>query len=262
MQSKTPLVSIITVVWNGEKFIERTIKSVINQTYSAIEYIIIDGGSQDKTLDIIKKYEKNISCWISEPDKGIFDAMNKGLRRAKGKYVWIISGAGDEIYDPTTLSKIFKLNNDGDVYYGDLMYVNNEGKEVGFPRARPPENLSWKGMGTANVAWIESLIIKKSLVDEFKLSFPVSSDVDWIINALKKSNKMVNTRLILSKFLIGGNSTKKRLESYMERYLILNEHFGTINNLINHLYMVAHFLIYHPSRLLTRVGLLKCPIRK
>ena len=87
--NKKPLVSIITVVFNGEKYLEQTIKSVINQTYKNIEYLIIDGGSSDGTLDIVKKYEKQLSNWISEPDKGLYDAMNKGIKRAKGEIIGI-----------------------------------------------------------------------------------------------------------------------------------------------------------------------------
>ena len=89
-----PLITIITVAYNAVKDIENTILSVLNQTYPNIEYIIIDGGSTDGTLDIIKKYEDKISYWVSEPDKGIYDAMNKGTLKATG--VWLnFMNAGD-----------------------------------------------------------------------------------------------------------------------------------------------------------------------
>ena len=92
-----PLITIITVAYNAVKDIENTILSVLNQTYPNIEYIIIDGGSTDGTLDIIKKYEDKISYWVSEPDKGIYDAMNKGIVKANGDYLFFL-GADDKEY--------------------------------------------------------------------------------------------------------------------------------------------------------------------
>ena len=99
--------SIVTVVFNGENYLERTIKSIVNQTYKNVEYIIIDGNSKDGTLAIIDKYKENISYWISEPDKGIYDAMNKSLDLITGDFVWFIN-AGDEIHDNKTIENLIK----------------------------------------------------------------------------------------------------------------------------------------------------------
>src|SRR4051812_41105410 len=98
MDDKLPLISVITVVYNGAATLERTIKSVLKQTYKNIQYIIIDGRSNDGTIDIIKKYEKYISYWVSEPDKGIYDAMNKGVAAATGTLVGILNS--DDYYVP------------------------------------------------------------------------------------------------------------------------------------------------------------------
>src|SRR5258705_5340519 len=99
----TPLVSIITIVYNGEKYIEDSIRSVINQSYKNIEYIIIDGGSSDNTVSIIKKYEKQIAFWISEKDKGISDAFNKGIAKATGEIIGILNS--DDWYERDTVAK-------------------------------------------------------------------------------------------------------------------------------------------------------------
>ena len=122
-----PLISIITVVYNGEKYLEETIKSAINQSYSNIEYIIIDGGSTDGTIDIIKKYEDKIDYWVSEKDEGISDAFNKGLKVSLGEYIQILN-AGDFLIDDNILDKIapnLLLNEDVVAYQSRTDTGNN-----------------------------------------------------------------------------------------------------------------------------------------
>ena len=122
------LISIITVCLNSDRYIEDAIKSVINQTYNNIEYIIVDGGSTDGTLDIIRKYESAIDYWKSESDRGIYDAMNKGVSLATGDIVGILNS--DDWYHPQAVEQIVKAlreNPQADVIYGDLLYVRQEG---------------------------------------------------------------------------------------------------------------------------------------
>lgn len=116
--STKKIVSIITVVYNGVSTLEKTIQSVVNQTYENVEYIIIDGGSTDGTLDIIKKYEDKINYWVSEEDKGIYDAMNKGIKVAKGDWIYFL-GADDILYD--VLHKVIdNLDSSKSAIYGDV----------------------------------------------------------------------------------------------------------------------------------------------
>lgn len=113
-----PIISIITVSFNAEKTIRKTIESVINQTYKNIEYIIIDGESKDNTVNIIKEFNKNINYWCSEKDHGIYDAMNKGLKIANGDFV-IFLGADDIFFSDTTLEDIIEKLDEKYVCYGD-----------------------------------------------------------------------------------------------------------------------------------------------
>ena len=106
--NKLPMVTIITAVFNGERFIEQTILSVINQTYGNIEYIVIDGGSTDSTVDIIKKYEKHISYWVSEKDDGISDAFNKGIIASRGTYI-NFQGDGDGFVANDAVEKMMEF---------------------------------------------------------------------------------------------------------------------------------------------------------
>lgn len=124
-------ISIVTVSYNAAKTIEQTISSVVNQTYKNIEYIIIDGGSTDGTIDVIKKYEDRISYWVSEPDKGIYDAMNKGTRAATGDYIQFI-GADDCLVDETVIDMVAKdiIATKADIYsYGVLLVDEGSKKE-------------------------------------------------------------------------------------------------------------------------------------
>lgn len=130
MNSQETLVSIITVVYNGNKTLEQTIQSVINQSYTNIEYIIIDGGSTDGTIEIIKKYEDNISFWISEPDKGLYHAMNKGIEYSNGTIIGIINS--DDWFEPDAVKIIvenYKNNPDKKIFHGDRYDVFEDGSK-------------------------------------------------------------------------------------------------------------------------------------
>jgi len=239
-----PTLSIITVVFNNYNNLERTIKSVINQTYKKIEYIIVDGGSNDGTLDIIKKFDTQISKWISESDKGIYDAMNKGINIAAGDYLWFLN-AGDEIYSNETVEKIFSSANDADVYYGDTELIDDAGNSFGSRKLKkPPENLSWKNMIDGMVITHQSIIVKKSISPLYDMKYKYVADIDWLVRVLKKSDKIVNTKIFISKFLIGGYSRKNTISSLFERFKVLSKYFNPILLFLNHVKLFFVFLAH------------------
>jgi glycosyltransferase involved in cell wall biosynthesis len=123
-----PLVSIITIVYNGVHHLEQTIRSVLDQSYPNIEYIVIDGGSKDGSVELIKKYAEKLAYWISEPDKGVSDAFNKGIKQAKGELIGLINA--DDWYEPDTVQQVVNNIGDADVAYGDMTYWKEGRKDM------------------------------------------------------------------------------------------------------------------------------------
>lgn len=246
MQS-SPKISIITVVFNGVSFIERTVQSVLGQSYSNIEYIIIDGVSTDGTLTILNQYISKIAILISEKDKGIYDAMNKGLKAATGDYVLFLN-AGDELFDIETLTKVFSKSTNADVYYGNTDVVNTEGKTLGDRRLIPPPQLNWKSLKYGMCVSHQSFIAKRLLCDFYNLDYKISADIDWVINVLKQSDKIVNTEMYISKFLAGGTSNKRRKRALKERFSIMVKHYGFLQTVWNHMYIVLRYPIHKLTR--------------
>lgn len=242
-----PKISVITVVYNAAVLLESTIKSVLAQTYSNIEYILIDGGSTDGTMEIIKKYHQQIALTLSEKDNGIYDAMNKGLKKASGDFVLFLN-AGDELFSNDTIEKIFSGSEDADVYYGNTAIVNKSGIVVGDRRLSPPEKLNWKSLRFGMCVSHQSFIARRLLCDFYNTNYKVSADIDWVINVLKQSEKTVNTRLYISKFLEGGVSNKRRKKALLERFKIMVKHYGFFQTIINHLVI----LLRYPFHILTK----------
>ncbi|NOQ29775.1 MAG: glycosyltransferase [Helicobacteraceae bacterium] len=173
-----PLISIITVVFNGKKFLERTIKSVLSQTHPNIEYIIIDGGSTDGTVDIIKKYDKSISYWVSEKDNGIYDAMNKGLKVATGKYIGILNA--DDYYAPNavelSLEKLAETNTDYSV--AKVQFFNS--KVVATPIFPLKKSFIYQEMMYPHIgAFISKVAYEK--VGLFDTSYKIAGDFDMAL---------------------------------------------------------------------------------
>jgi glycosyltransferase involved in cell wall biosynthesis len=238
MSQHLPKVSIITVCFNAEEYLERTIQSIVAQTYPHIEYLIIDGQSKDNTLDIVKKYEAHVDQWISEPDKGLYDAMNKGMQLATGDFVWFMN-AGDEIRTPETLANMFAKETDGDVYYGETEFLDLERKPLGIrSKATPhklPEQLHWRDMQQGMVVCHQSILVRRSIAEPYNYEqHPYSADIDWVIKALKQSKKTVNTHQIVAIYLQGGFSRKHLKASLKDRYQILKKHYGWFTTVKNH----------------------------
>jgi len=238
-----PKLTIITIVYNNVRDIERTLNSVINQTYKKIEYIIIDGKSTDGTLDIVEKYSSQISKIVSEPDKGIYDAMNKGLALATGDYV-LFMNSGDEIYDEHTVQEVFDSSPGADIYYGETEMYNDNWESLGRRRHEAPEQFDWTSFKYGMNISHQAIYIRKSILTPYDLKYKYSSDIDWIIKAAKKSSNIVNVHRYVAKYLVGGMSKKKHRESLKERFQIFTKYYGLVPNIFNHVIIAGNLLFY------------------
>jgi glycosyltransferase involved in cell wall biosynthesis len=222
--TKELTINIITVVYNGIDFIEATIKSVINQTYPNINYIIIDGGSSDGTVEIIKKYEHKLHYWISEPDKGIYDAMNKALSLITEGYIWFIN-AGDQINDENTTQTIV---NSGiyDIYYGKISLIHKD--QTIIKTLSVPSKLHWYNFRRGMPISHQAIIVHKKIADLYNLDFKCIADSDWIIKAFKKTNSITYVDIVFSKYMIEGFSDTNFKKCWAERFKLMKIHYGQL----------------------------------
>jgi len=233
MTAGQPILSVITVVYNNVSDIERTLLSVLNQTYQNIEYIVIDGASTDGTLDVINKYDNRIARIISEKDKGIYDAMNKGLKMASGNYVIFIN-SGDEFFDTETVAAVFASADDADIYYGETEMINAAGQSLGQRRHKAPRKFTWRGFKYGMSISHQAIYIKRSIIEPYDSRYQMSADIDWILRAAKKAKSIVNVNRYVAKYLVGGMSKTKHRISLTERFNIMKEYYGLLPTMFNH----------------------------
>lgn len=240
----SPTLTVITVVYNNVRDIERTLLSVINQTYPHIEYIVIDGASADGTTDVIRRYSDQLAQFVSEPDNGIYDAMNKGLALATGDYV-LFMNSGDEIYSTDTVSEVFASAPNADIYYGETEMFDARWQSLGLRRHAVPDRFDWKSFRYGMNISHQAIYIRRSLTMPYDLRYRLSADIDWVIRAAKAAKTTVNTKRIVAKYLVGGMSKQRHWQSLKERFLIFSKHYGWGINVINHVVIAFRLAGYY-----------------
>lgn len=205
-----PKVSVVTVVFNGEMHLEATIRSVLGQDYPHLEYIVIDGGSTDGTLEIVRKYADRISCWRSEKDEGIYDAMNKGLRLATGAWINFMN-AGDQFHSSDTLTKIFSVPTGGNtVIYGGVEIRYPDFKRIEQPGT--PARL-WQGMQFSHQsAFVEAGYHREH---SFNIANRIAADLEFFYHAYLAGAGFLKTEQIVSSVLTGGLSEGNRVRTIL-----------------------------------------------
>ncbi len=221
-----PLVSIVTVVFNGDTYLQNTISSVANQTYSNIEYIIIDGGSTDNTIEIIKANTKYISNWVSEPDKGLYDAMNKGIKRAKGELIGIINS--DDWYEPNAVEVVVEAylsNRDKKIFHSDRYDVYPKGERKKFPFNPSVFKFKFLAM-TYNHP---SMFVASVLYDDYNYNtnLKVCSDYQFVLTSfLKDRNQFAYIKKATVNFRLGGLSGQIPLNKLLKELYLARRNAG------------------------------------
>ena len=240
-------VTIITVVLNGELFLERAIKSVISQRYDDIEYIIIDGKSVDKTLDIIRKYKRNITTWISEKDNGVYDAMNKGIRLSKGDIVYFLNH-DDFLIDENAIGDIVKRFEDNTVMvYGNIIQYNpNKDKDI-IVYGKVTMNNIKDGTHPSH----QAVFIRKYALESFNTRYHISADYDLLCKLYKKyEQNIVYIDRIIARFNHTGISAEY-VPRFKDNAKIILEQFG----LLRYIMYQRYILRYYRNILLKKSGL-------
>lgn len=193
-------ITVITVVFNAVNTIERTIRSVLDQDYCGLEYIIIDGGSTDGTVDIIKKYESKINYWISEPDNGIYDAMNKGLEKATGEWVHFLNA--DDSFAFETLKRIsfYMKNTDADILHGSIFNV--DGKQIYLRDTLPFDSIGWN-MPICH----QAIFMKNNSKMHFDTDYRLAADYKLLVDRYMAGSKIQYVPCVVAYYNINGSST-------------------------------------------------------
>lgn len=239
-----PLFSIITVTYNAGATIAYTMDSVAAQTFSDYEHIIIDGASADSTVEQAKALSTQRTAIISEPDKGIYDAMNKGMAVAKGKYL-IFLNAGDAFHSNHTLARIADTINDNDypgIVYGQTVIVDSSRNYVGPRHLTAPEKLTYQSFAEGMTVCHQAFIALARIAPMYDLRYRYSADYDWCVQCLQHSRKNVYIPDVLIDYLNVGQTTIHHRRSLWERFRIMCFYYGTARTIRKHIGFIPRYL--------------------
>ena len=259
-QPRLPLITVATVTYNAESTLPCTLESVASQTYPHIEHLIVDGCSKDQTMEQIHRYvdantgkaQPHDIHVVREPDKGLYDAMNKALEQAAGDYI-VFLNAGDRLHSPDTLQKAFAplagLSPLPAIVYGETDLVDAEGRFVRHRRLQAPERLTWKDFRWGMLVCHQSFYVRTDLARQtpYDLAYRFSADYDWCLRLLEQADRkgltVRNSHLVLTDYLCEGLTTQNHKASLGERFRIMARHFGWAATVGRHLWFVLRAVL-------------------
>ena len=238
-----PLFSIITITFNAATTLPPTLRSVGEQTFTNYEYIVVDGASRDNTVALVEASQLPVRM-VSEPDKGLYDAMNKGLKMAAGEYL-IFLNAGDSFHTPDTLQRVAEAigNNRPGVVYGETAIVDANRNFLMMRRLRAPESLSWRSFANGMLVCHQAFIARRDIAPQYDLKYRYSADVDWCIRCMKQTDELLNTHLTLIDYLNEGETTRHHRASLKERFAVMCHHYGTLPTVLRHIGFALRYAI-------------------
>ena len=241
LKDNPPRVSIITVVFNNGELIERCISSVLSQSYDNIEYIVVDGGSTDGTIDVISKYKHAIDHLISEPDDGIYDAMNKGLQRASGDYIAFLNSDDYYLSDAVDASIRHIREHDLDLSYAGFVYADQNEQVVLADEGRPwDDSMLIQGIPGGHETFFAHRRCYE-IIGNFSLEYRVAADYDWVMRAYKAGFAAKPLEKIILVMAMGGASFDEKIE-LEENFRLLQENFGDLEEqFLNQLYQLKFY---------------------
>lgn len=244
MTTDRPLFSVITVTYNAAATIARTLASVKAQSHKFMEYIVVDGASADNTLELVKEAGIPNTRIVSEPDNGLYDAMNKGRDMAEGDYL-IFLNAGDAFHSPDIIEKLAVAALDNDfpgIIYGQTDIVDNAGRRLAGRHLEAPASLSLDSFKDGMVVCHQAFIALKKISSKFDTKYRFSADYEWCIRCLQHSRHNVYLDEVLIDYLAEGVSTKNRRASLKERFKIMSFYYGFWPTVIRHARFIPRFL--------------------
>ena len=247
-----PTFSIVTVAWNAARVIGPTLESVQQQSCRDFEYLVVDGASTDATLQLVTDAGIAGTRIVSEPDHGIYDAMNKGIQKATGDYL-VFLNAGDVFPSPDTLELVASSVGDGEelpgVLYGNTDIVDDEGHFLRHRRLQPPERLTWRSFRQGMLVCHQAFYARTDLAkaNPYNMQYRFSADVDWCIRVMKAAERqglpLRYVEAVVVNYLDGGMTVKNHRASLRERFRLMRHHYGLLPTLAMHAWFVLRSVL-------------------